>query len=213
MLTGSPGILDGMEKCLTFFKLRAALPDNSNLFTDNSVNKRLPINSSLCWTESTNCFCIDNIKLVVTELTSKCTKSLDVTFYNSLLCSCFTAELNVIAPIISNFFLASYALINFSVFHASLAKSPGTKHILGLRIKLPISKCRNKFKSYSYNWKSGSIKCLTVMAHLRYSLNMMCAWVFQKLEDWMIQKILRATDICRLWGKRWLLSVYSEILK
>ncbi|KAG7245977.1 hypothetical protein CRUP_004466, partial [Coryphaenoides rupestris] len=34
------------------------------------------------------------------------------------------AELNVIAPIISNFFLASYALINFSVFHASLANSP-----------------------------------------------------------------------------------------
>ncbi|KAM4807779.1 solute carrier family 12 member 2 isoform 2-T3 [Rhinophrynus dorsalis] len=34
-------------------------------------------------------------------------------------------ELNLIAPIISNFFLASYALINFSVFHASLAKSPG----------------------------------------------------------------------------------------
>lgn len=36
-----------------------------------------------------------------------------------------SAELNVIAPIISNFFLASYALINFSVFHASLANSPG----------------------------------------------------------------------------------------
>ncbi|XP_056144616.1 solute carrier family 12 member 2-like [Lampris incognitus] len=34
-------------------------------------------------------------------------------------------DLNIIAPIISNFFLASYALINFSVFHASLANSPG----------------------------------------------------------------------------------------
>ena len=34
-------------------------------------------------------------------------------------------ELNVIAPIISNFFLMSYALINYSVFAASLGKSPG----------------------------------------------------------------------------------------
>lgn len=34
-------------------------------------------------------------------------------------------ELNAIAPLISNFFLAAYALINFSTFHASLAKPVG----------------------------------------------------------------------------------------
>ncbi|XP_074876950.1 solute carrier family 12 member 2 isoform X2 [Buteo buteo] len=59
------------------------------------------------------------------------------------------AELNVIAPIISNFFLASYALINFSVFHASLAKSPGW---------------RPAFKYYNM-WISlvGAILCCIVM--------------------------------------------------
>ncbi|NXG02162.1 S12A2 protein, partial [Sakesphorus luctuosus] len=59
------------------------------------------------------------------------------------------AELNVIAPIISNFFLASYALINFSVFHASLAKSPGW---------------RPAFKYYNM-WISliGAVLCCIVM--------------------------------------------------
>uniref|UniRef100_A0A096NM06 Solute carrier family 12 member 1 n=1 Tax=Papio anubis TaxID=9555 RepID=A0A096NM06_PAPAN len=42
------------------------------------------------------------------------------------------AELNTIAPIISNFFLASYALINFSCFHASYAKSPGWRPAYGI---------------------------------------------------------------------------------
>uniref|UniRef100_A0A673CUW9 Solute carrier family 12 member 3 n=1 Tax=Sphaeramia orbicularis TaxID=375764 RepID=A0A673CUW9_9TELE len=59
------------------------------------------------------------------------------------------ALLNTIAPIISNFFLASYALINFSVFHASLANSPGW---------------RPSFKYYNM-WVSlaGAVLCCVVM--------------------------------------------------
>ncbi|XP_029430922.1 solute carrier family 12 member 1 isoform X3 [Rhinatrema bivittatum] len=59
------------------------------------------------------------------------------------------AELNTIAPIISNFFLASYALINFSCFHASYAKSPGW---------------RPAFKYYNM-WVSlfGAVLCCGVM--------------------------------------------------
>jgi solute carrier family 12 sodium/potassium/chloride transporter 2 len=34
-------------------------------------------------------------------------------------------DLNVVSSLLSNFFVAAYALINFSVFHASLIKSPG----------------------------------------------------------------------------------------
>ncbi|XP_038559754.1 solute carrier family 12 member 2-like [Micropterus salmoides] len=59
------------------------------------------------------------------------------------------AELNIIAPIISNFFLASYALINFSVFHASLANSPGWR---------PSFKYYNKWVSLA-----GAILCCVVM--------------------------------------------------
>ncbi|XP_033751068.1 solute carrier family 12 member 2-like [Pecten maximus] len=58
-------------------------------------------------------------------------------------------DLNAIAPIISNFFLMSYALINYSCFDASLARSPGW---------------RPAFKYY-YMWLSllGALVCIAVM--------------------------------------------------
>uniref|UniRef100_A0A0N4ZIL3 AA_permease domain-containing protein n=1 Tax=Parastrongyloides trichosuri TaxID=131310 RepID=A0A0N4ZIL3_PARTI len=58
-------------------------------------------------------------------------------------------ELNAIAPIISNFFLASYALINYACFDNSIADSPGF---------------RPSFKYYN-KWISllGAVLCVIVM--------------------------------------------------
>ncbi|OQR67869.1 solute carrier family 12 member 2-like, partial [Tropilaelaps mercedesae] len=58
-------------------------------------------------------------------------------------------KLNSIAPLISNFFMAAYCLINFACFHASFARSPGF---------------RPAFKYYNM-WLSllGAILCLGVM--------------------------------------------------
>ncbi|XP_068595141.1 solute carrier family 12 member 3 [Brachionichthys hirsutus] len=64
-------------------------------------------------------------------------------------CFILIAELNTIAPIISNFFLCSYTLINFSCFHASITNSPGW---------------RPSFRYYS-KWLSllGAVCCVVIM--------------------------------------------------
>ena len=45
-------------------------------------------------------------------------------YWQLIVCD-FLGELNAIAPLISNFFLAAYTLVNFSTFHASLARPIG----------------------------------------------------------------------------------------
>ncbi|XP_022601917.1 solute carrier family 12 member 3 [Seriola dumerili] len=73
-----------------------------------------------------------------------------------IIAACFIliAELNTIAPIISNFFLASYSLINFSCFHASITNSPGW---------------RPSFRFYS-KWLSllGAVCCVVIMFLLNW---------------------------------------------
>ncbi|XP_064077807.1 LOW QUALITY PROTEIN: bumetanide-sensitive sodium-(potassium)-chloride cotransporter-like [Macrobrachium nipponense] len=59
------------------------------------------------------------------------------------------ARLDAIAPIITNFFLAAYALINFSTFHASMQKVPGWR---------PTFKFYNKWLSLL-----GGLMCTAIM--------------------------------------------------
>ena len=47
-------------------------------------------------------------------------------FAISLICI-LIGDLNYVSSLLSNFFVAAYALINFSVFHSSVTNSPGKK--------------------------------------------------------------------------------------
>lgn len=69
-------------------------------------------------------------------------------FFVSLICV-FVGKLDVVSSLLSNFFVAAYTLINFSVFHASLMNSPGW---------------RPSFKYYN-KWVSllGTVLCVAVM--------------------------------------------------
>jgi len=74
-------------------------------------------------------------------------------------------ELNLVSSLLSNFFVAAYALINFSVFHASITKSPGWR---------PAFKWYNPwlslvgtmlctFAMFAMDWKTALITLVIVM--------------------------------------------------
>ncbi|XP_063540067.1 bumetanide-sensitive sodium-(potassium)-chloride cotransporter-like [Cydia strobilella] len=86
-----------------------------------------------------------------------------LTFFVSLL-FLLIADLNTIAPLISNFYLASYALINFCTFHAAFVH-----HI----------SWRPTFQFYNM-WVSllGTVLCCAIMVLLSWSMAMITVIVF-----------------------------------
>lgn len=59
--------------------------------------------------------------------------------FNAIFSFILIGELNIIAPLISNFFLAAYMLINFSTFHASLAKPVGWRPTFKVSTDIPFN--------------------------------------------------------------------------
>ena len=86
---------------------------------------------------------------------------------------CMIGELNLIAPIISNFFLSAYMLINFACFHADFSKSTGF---------------RPSFKFYN-KWVSlvGSIFCFIIMMVMNWFASALTCVIIFALYLW-IQK-------------------------
>ncbi len=74
-------------------------------------------------------------------------------FIIALICI-LIGDLNIVSSLLSNFFVAAYALINFSVFHSSITNSPGW---------------RPSFKYYN-KWVSllGTVLCVAVMFLMDY---------------------------------------------
>ena len=60
-------------------------------------------------------------------------------------------KLDLVATLLSNFFVAAYALINFSVFHASITKSPGWRPAFKVNIQLDFEKSSNIAKNMARN--------------------------------------------------------------
>ncbi|UYV72507.1 SLC12A1 [Cordylochernes scorpioides] len=102
-------------------------------------------------------------------------------------------NLDYIAPIISNFFLGTYCLINFATFHASWAESPGF---------------RPSFKYYNL-WVSllGSIFTLIIMFFMSYVTALLTVVIVGLLVYYMYQ---RKPDVN--WGSSNQAKTYKDAL-
>uniref|UniRef100_A0A914X9Q7 Solute carrier family 12 member 2 n=1 Tax=Plectus sambesii TaxID=2011161 RepID=A0A914X9Q7_9BILA len=102
-------------------------------------------------------------------------------------------DLNVIAPIISNFFLGTYALINYASFDASFARSPGW---------------RPTFKYYN-QWVSlfGGALCIVVMFVMSWWTALITAFVFVALFVYILHRKPEAN-----WGSSMQANNYRSTL-
>ncbi|OZC12082.1 K-Cl cotransporter [Onchocerca flexuosa] len=103
-------------------------------------------------------------------------------------------ELNAIAPIISNFFLASYALVNYSCFDASFADSPGFR---------PAFKYYNMWVSLS-----GALLCISVMFIVSWSTALLTFFFFAML---FLYILYRKPDVN--WGSSTQAHTYKNALQ
>ncbi|XP_054270805.1 bumetanide-sensitive sodium-(potassium)-chloride cotransporter-like [Macrosteles quadrilineatus] len=115
-----------------------------------------------------------------------------LTFFIAI-CLILVGDLNAIAPLISNFFLAAYALINFSTFHASLIKPIGW---------------RPTFKYYNC-WLSllGSVLCCVVMFLISWA---MALFTFAAMLTLYLLVAYRKPDVN--WGSSTQAQIYHSAL-
>ncbi|CAH2087505.1 unnamed protein product [Euphydryas editha] len=86
-----------------------------------------------------------------------------LTFFVSLI-FLVIADLNTIAPLITNFYLASYALINFCTFHAGLIQSISWR---------PTFRCYNKWLSLC-----GFLMCVLIMMIISWAMALTTFFIF-----------------------------------
>ncbi|KAF8360024.1 hypothetical protein PRIPAC_95019, partial [Pristionchus pacificus] len=106
-------------------------------------------------------------------------------------------DLNMIAPIISNFFLAAYALVNYSCFDASFAGNAGF---------------RPGFKYYSmYLSLFGSIICIVIMFTMSWITALITFVVFLLIFGFLKYRKPNASDVN--WGSSMHANHYKRTLR